>query len=66
MEKLRQSQSQIMSTYYIFLWGVEALNLLRMLVQIATSTEKTHPALWNWLWIGTRFGRLDHLRGWRM
>lgn len=45
-----------MSTYYVFLWAVEALNLLRILLQIATSTEASHPALWNWLWIGTRFG----------
>lgn len=56
VEKLRQSHSQIMSTYYVFLWGVEALNLLRILLQVVTSTEASHPALWNWLWIGTRFG----------
>lgn len=40
----------------MFLWGVEALNLLRILLQVVTSTEASHPALWNWLWIGTRFG----------
>lgn len=41
----RQSHSQIMSTYYVFLWAVEGLNLLRILLQIATSTEASHPAL---------------------
>jgi Predicted membrane protein len=51
----RQSHSQIMSTYYVFLWAVEALNVLRILLQIG-STEASHPALWNSLWIGTRFG----------
>ena len=44
-----------MATYYGFLWLVGALNLLRVFVQIA-ETEASHPSLWNWMWIGTRFG----------
>ena len=50
----RQSHSQIMSTYYVFLWAVEALNVLRILLQIG-STEASHPALWNSLWIVLAF-----------
>ena len=44
-----------MTTYYGFLWTVSLLNLLRVFVQIA-QTEVSHPALWNWMWIITRFG----------
>lgn len=55
LRKLRRSGSAIMTTYYGFLWTVSLLNILRVFVQIA-QTEASHPTLWNWLWIITRFG----------
>ena len=55
LRKLRRSGSAIMTTYYGFLWTVSLLNLLRVFVQIG-QTEASHPTLWNWLWIITRFG----------
>lgn len=56
LRKLRRSRSRIMGTYYGFVWGVTALNLLRSVVQIAQAGSGPPPVLWNVLWLATRFG----------
>ncbi|GMH35208.1 hypothetical protein BSKO_03076 [Bryopsis sp. KO-2023] len=56
LKKLRQSGSEIMSTYFAFLWGVTTLNILRCLVQLAQTEETGRSDLWNVLWLFNRFG----------
>lgn len=55
LRKLRRSQSQIMATYYAFLWIVAILGALRCAVQVAEVHAK-HRTLCNSLWLLTRFG----------
>lgn len=55
IQKLRQSGSQIMSTYFAFLCGVTVINLLRCLVQIAQTENSGETNVWNLLWLLTRF-----------
>lgn len=55
-KKLRRSGSNIMTTYYCFLWGVSLLNLIRCCTQIAQTEEGGRHVLWNLLWLLTRFG----------
>ncbi|KAK9808438.1 hypothetical protein WJX73_005892 [Symbiochloris irregularis] len=55
LQKLRRSQSQIMATYYGFLWVVAVLGALRCAVQMA-EVHASHVTLFNSLWLLTRFG----------
>lgn len=55
LRKLRHSHSDIMATYYGFLWAVSLLNILRCLTQIAQTGHKD-PVAWNVMWLLTRFG----------
>eukprot|EP00898_Chlorokybus_atmophyticus_P003202 jgi/Chlat1/3883/Chrsp26S04163 len=59
MQRLIQSQSHIMATYYAFLWTVCLLNLLRCVVQMWQTVPSSSAAstdLYNALWLLTRFG----------
>lgn len=54
VRKLRRSQSQIMLTYYAFLWSVNLLNVVRCIVLLVETREpKAGP--WNALWLLTSF-----------
>lgn len=53
--KLMRSQSQIMATYYVFLWVVCLLNLVRCLCILAQSQQR-YPNLWNFFWLLTSCG----------
>ncbi len=55
LRRLVRSQSQIMTTYYAFLWVVCLLNLFRVTFQIAESTDRNEK-LWNFMWILTMAG----------
>eukprot|EP00191_Tetraselmis_sp_GSL018_P001508 CAMPEP_0177602218 /NCGR_PEP_ID=MMETSP0419_2-20121207/14736_1 /TAXON_ID=582737 /ORGANISM="Tetraselmis sp., Strain GSL018" /LENGTH=261 /DNA_ID=CAMNT_0019095657 /DNA_START=473 /DNA_END=1258 /DNA_ORIENTATION=+ len=55
LRKLQRAQSQIMTTYYAFLWGVSILSMMRCLSEIMLTIEK-HPTIWNLLWLLTRSG----------
>ena len=59
LRKLQRSQSHIMTTYYVFLWVVSVLNIVRCFVQMAEVEERS-PVLWNVLWLMTRFGAYWH------
>ena len=45
-----------MTTYYVFLWVVGLLNLLRCLALVAQA-QQSSPFLLNVLWLMTRFGK---------
>ena len=56
MRKLQHQESHIMTTYYIFLWVVGLLNLLRCSALVAEA-QQSSPFLLNVLWLMTRFGK---------
>ncbi len=59
LKRLVRSQSQIMRTYYSFLWVVCALNLFRCWFQIAESAQSAggrNERLWNVMWLLTMTG----------
>ena len=69
---LSRSPSMIMWTYYCLVWAVTLCNVLRIIVQLAASSEShSHLALWNVLWLLTRFimttleVRLDVAAAWQ-
>ena len=62
LRKLQRSQSQIMASYYGFLWVVALLNGLRCIVQMLEGFSGEHLVVWNILWMLTRFGALQQLR----
>ena len=45
-----------MTTYYVFLWVVGLLNLLRCFALVAEA-QQSSPFLLNVLWLMTRFGK---------
>ncbi|KAF8073048.1 CAND8 [Scenedesmus sp. PABB004] len=47
-----------MGAYYTFLWGVALLNAARCVLQLAQRGDG-HAALWNALWLVTRFGMIS-------
>jgi hypothetical protein len=52
LRRLVRSQSQIMRTYYAFLWVVCILNLFRCWFQIAESVGSgRNEKLWNFMWL---------------
>ncbi|CAK0752156.1 hypothetical protein CVIRNUC_002124 [Coccomyxa viridis] len=55
MRKLQHQESHIMTTYYVFLWVVGLLNLLRCFALVAEA-QQSSPFLLNVLWLMTRFG----------
>lgn len=57
LRRLVRSQSQIMRTYYSFLWVVCILNLFRCWFQIAESTGSgRNEKMWNFMWLLTMAG----------
>lgn len=59
LRRLVRSQSQIMRTYYSFLWVVCVLNLLRCIFQIAESSDGTSERdmkSWSFVWLVTSAG----------
>lgn len=58
VRKLQRSQSHIMTTYYVFLWVISALNLLRCAVQLGQA-QLVNNALWNGFLIFARFGAVS-------
>jgi hypothetical protein len=56
IRKLQHLQSHIMTMYYVFLWIVGLLNLLRCFA-LVVEAQYSSPFLLNVLWLMTRFGR---------
>lgn len=56
MRKLKHQESHIMTTYYVFLWVVGLLNLLRCFALLAEA-QQSSPFLLNVLWLMTRYGK---------
>eukprot|EP00897_Mesotaenium_endlicherianum_P001941 jgi/Mesen1/1775/ME000014S01182 len=57
VKKLIRSKSLIMTTYYVFLWVVCALNLIRVILEVWKKPGPgVHEFSWNVMWLVTRFG----------
>lgn len=56
LRKLHRFQSHLLTTYYGALWLVAILNTVRVLVQMLEGFSQRHLAIWNTLWLLTRFG----------
>mmetsp|Transcript_12567 Transcript_12567/g.41426 ORF Transcript_12567/g.41426 Transcript_12567/m.41426 type:complete len:296 (-) Transcript_12567:94-981(-) len=56
VRKLKRSQSGIMTTYYLLLWSVCLMNVLRCGFQLLLEDPGHRLGLYNTLWLITRFG----------